>query len=76
MMEDIVYNKIMTGEQLIKDILQVESSGANIGSVIDDAGKSRFPSNIDKNRKYEVCKTETVYGFSSNSYFHYKIKEI
>ena len=51
MIEDIVYNKVMTGEQLIKDILQVESSSANIGSVIDDVGKSRFPSNIDKNRK-------------------------
>ena len=75
-MENLIYNKVMTGKQLVEELLQVERSCSNIGSVIDNNGISQFPPTIDKNMKYEVHKTETVYTFSPNSYFHYKIKKI
>ena len=53
-MEDLLFNKVLGGEELIKDILNTD----NVSSIRDQTGKSYWWDTIDKKKKYQVEKYE------------------
>ena len=67
--EDLVYDKTMDGESLIKEVLE------DRGSIIDNNGKSYWWDTIDSSKRYQVRKYEYCRAFQYPVY-SYKIKEL
>ena len=73
-MEDLLFDKALDGEALVKDILNTD--GWWVSYIIDYEGKSYWWNTIDRTKKYQVKK----YKYKRSSQFYpvisYKIKEI
>lgn len=67
---ELIYNKILDGESLAKEVLKEH------GSVIDDKGNSYWWNTIDKSKKYQVRKYEYDRALQDYPVITYKIKEI
>ena len=72
MMEDLLFDKTLDGESLVKDILNTDG----VSSITDDYGKSYWWDTIDKTKKYQVKKYEYERALQYYSVISYKIKEI
>ena len=71
-MEELLFNKVLGGEELVKDILNTD----NVSSIRDQTGKPYWWNTIDKKKKYQVEKHE--YGRALQDYpiIFYIIKEV
>lgn len=69
-MEDLIYDKILDGEDLVKEVME------NHGSITDENGKSYWWDTIDKTKKYRVKKYEYERALQDYTVISYKIKEI
>ena len=71
-MEELLFNKTLDGEALVKDILNTNG----VSSITDDNGKTYWWDTIDKTKKYQVKKYEYERALQDYSVISYKIKEI
>ena len=71
-MADLLFNKPMDGESLVKDILNTDG----VSSIMDNNGKSYWWDTIDKTKKYQVRKYEYDRALQDYSVISYKIKEL
>ena len=71
-MEELLFNEILDGESLVKDILNTNG----VSSITDDNGKRYWWSTIDKTKKYQVRKYEYERALQDYSIISYKIKEL
>ena len=71
-MEELLFDNIMDGESLVKDILNTDGAS----SITDNNGKSYWCDTIDKTKKYRVRKYEYDRALQDYSVISYKIKEI
>ena len=71
-MAELLFNKTLEGEALVKDILNTDG----VSSITDDNGKSYWWDTIDKTKKYQVKKYEYNRALQHYSVISYKIKEI
>lgn len=71
-MADLLFNKTLDGETLVKDILNTDG----VSSITDEDGKSYWWNTIDKSKKYQVRKYEYDRALQDYSVISYKIKEI
>ena len=71
-MEDLLFNKVLGGEELVKDILNTD----NVSSIRDQTGKSYWWNTIDKNKKYQVEKYEYERALQDYPVIFYIIKEV
>jgi hypothetical protein len=71
-MEGLLFNNIMDGESLVKDILRTDG----VSSITDNNGKSYWWNTIDKTKKYRVRKYEYDRALQDYSVISYKIKEL
>ena len=71
-MEELLFDKIMDGESLVKDILRTDG----VSSITDNNGKSYWWNTIDKTKKYQVRKYEYERALQDYSTISYKIKEL
>ena len=71
-MAELLFNKTLEGEALVKDILNTDG----VSSITDDNGKSYWWYTIDKTKKYQVKKYEYDRALQDYSVISYKIKEI
>ena len=53
LMEDLLFNKVLVGEELVKDILNTD----NVSYIRDNVGNSYWWNTINKKKKYQVEKT-------------------
>ena len=71
-MEDLLFDKTLGGEALVKDILNTNG----VSSITDENGKSYWWNTIDKTKKYRVRKYEYDRALQDYSVISYKIKEV
>lgn len=71
-MADLLFNKPMDGESLVKDILNTDG----VSSIMDNNGKSYWWNTIDKTKKYQVRKYEYDRALQDYSVISYRIKEL
>ena len=71
-MEDLLFDKTLDGEALVKDILNTDC----VSSITDDYGKSYWLNTIDKPKKYQVKKYSYERALRYYPVISYKIKEI
>lgn len=71
-MEELLFEGILDGESLVRDILNTDS----VSSIKDDHGKYYWWNTIDKTKKYQVRKYEYDRALQDYSYVYYQIKEI
>ena len=71
-MEELLFDNIMDGESLVKDILNTDG----VSTIKDNNGKSYWWNTIDKTKKYRVRKYEYDRALQDYSVISYKIKEI
>jgi hypothetical protein len=71
-MEDLLFDKPMNGESLVKDILNTDG----VSSIMDNNGKSYWWDTIDKTTKFRVRKYEYDRALQDYSVISYKIKEL
>lgn len=71
-MEELLFDKTLDGETLIKDILDTDG----VSSIRDDNGKTYWWNTIDKTKKYNVKKYEYERALQDYSVISYVIKEI
>ena len=71
-MEELLFNNIMDGESLVKDILKTDG----VSSIRDNNGKSYWWNTIDKAKKYRVRKYEYDRALQDYSIISYKIEEL
>ena len=71
-MEDLLFNKVLGGEELVKDILNTD----NVSSIRDQTGKSYWWNTIDKKKKYQVEKYEYERALQYYPVISYIIKEV
>ena len=71
-MEDLLFNKVLGGEELVKDILNTD----NVSSIRDQTGKSYWWNTIDKKKKYQVEKYEYERALQYYPVIFYIIKEV
>lgn len=71
-MEELLFDNIMDGESLVKDILNTDG----VSSIRDNNGKSYWWNTIDKTKKYQVRKYEYDRALQDYSVISYKIKEL
>lgn len=70
-MEELLFNKVLGGEELIKDILNTD----NVSYIRDQVGNSYWWYTIDKKKKYQVEKYEYEGAFHDYPIIYYIIKE-
>ena len=71
-MEDLLFNKVLGGEELVKYILNTD----NVSSIRDQTGKSYWWNTIDKKKKYQVEKYEYERALQYYPVIFYIIKEV
>ena len=71
-MAELLFDNIMDGESLVKDILRTDG----VSSITDNNGKSYWWNTIDKAKKYRVKKYEYDRALQNYSVISYKIKEL
>lgn len=71
-MEELLFNKTLDGETLIKYILNTYG----VISIIDENGKSYWWNTIDKTKKYQVRKYKYCKALQPYPVVSYKIKII
>ena len=71
-MEDLLFEKTMDGESLVKDIVKTDG----VSSIRDNNGKSYWWNTIDKTKKYQVRKYEYDRALQDYSVISYEIKEL
>jgi hypothetical protein len=71
-MEDLLYDNVMDGESLVKDILNTDG----VSSITDDNGKSYWWNTIDRTKKYRVRKYEYDRALQDYPVISYKINEL
>lgn len=71
-MEDLLFNKVLGGEELIKDILNTD----NVSYIRDQVGNSHWWYTIDKKKKYQVEKHEYERALQDYPIIFYIIKEV
>ena len=71
-MEDLLFEKTMDGESLVKDILKTDG----VSSIRDNNGKSYWWNTIDKTKNYQVRKYKYDRALQDYSVISYKIKEL
>ena len=71
-MADLLFDKIMDGESLVKDILNTDG----VSSIMDNNGKSYWWNTIDETKKYQVRKYEYDRALQDYSVISYRIKEL
>ena len=71
-MEELLFDNVMDGESLVKDILNTDG----VSSITDDNGKSYWWNTIDKTRNYQVKKYKYDRALQDYSVISYKIKEL
>ena len=71
-MEELLFDNIMDGESLVKDILRTDG----VSSIIDNNGKSYWWDTIDETKKYQVRKYEYDRALQDYSVISYRIKEL
>ena len=71
-MEDLLFNKVLGGEELVKDILNTD----NVSSIRDQTGKPYWWNTIDKKKKYQVEKYEYERALQYYPLIFYIIKEV
>lgn len=69
-MEDLLFDKILDGESLVKEVLKSH------GYISDENGKEYWWDTIDKTKKYQVRKYEYDRALQDYSVISYKIKEL
>lgn len=70
-MEELLFNEMLDGEALVKDILNTDG----VSSITDDNGKSYWWNTIDKTKKYQVKKYKYERALQDYSVISYKIKQ-
>lgn len=70
--DDLIYEKNLSGEELVNDVLKTDK----VGSITDENGKSYWWDTIDKTKKYHVKKWEYYRNFQPCSWTYYRIKEL
>jgi hypothetical protein len=70
--EELLFDNIMDGESLVKDILKTDG----VSSIRDNNGKSYWWNTIDKTKKYQVRKYEYDRALQDYSSIFYEIKEL
>ena len=71
-MADLLFDKIMDGELLVKDILNTDG----VSSIMDNNGKSYWWNTIDETKKYQVRKYEYDRALQDYSVISYRINEL
>ena len=71
-MAELLFDNIMDGESLVKDILRTDG----VSSITDNNGKSYWWNTIDKAKKYRVKKYEYDRALQAYSVISYKIKDL
>lgn len=71
-MEELLFNKTLGGESLVKDILNTDG----VSSITDENRKSYWWNTIDKSKKYQVKKYEYWRALQPYQVISYEIKEI
>ena len=71
-MEDLLFNKVLGGEELVKDILNTD----NVSYIRDQVGNSHWWYTIDKKKKYQVEKHEYERALQDYPIIFYIIKEV
>ena len=71
-MEELLFEGILDGESLVRDILNTDS----VSSIVDVHGISYWWNSIDKTKKYQVKKYEYDRALQDYAYVYYQIKEI
>ena len=71
-MEELLFDKTLDGESLVKDILNTE----NVSSIRDENGKAYWWNTIDKTKTYQVKKYEYDRALQYYSVISYVIKEL
>ena len=71
-MEELLFNKVLGGEELVKDILNTD----NVSSIRDQTGKSYWWNTIDKKKKYQVEKYEYERALQYYPIIFYIINEV
>lgn len=71
-MEELLFNKTLGGESLVKDILNTDG----VSSITDENRKSYWWNTIDKSKKYQVKKYEYWRALQPYPVISYEIKEI
>ncbi len=70
-MEELLFNKVLGGEELVKDILNTD----NVSYIRDHVGNSYWWNTIDKKKKYQVEKYEYERALQDYPIIYYIIKE-
>ena len=71
-MEELLFNKVLGGEELVKDILNTD----NVSYIRDKTGQSYWWNTIDKKKKYQVEKYEYERALQYYPVISYIIKEV
>lgn len=71
-MEELLFNNILDGESLVKDILDTDG----VSSIRDDNGNSYWWNTIDKSKKYQVKKYKYSRALQHYPVVSYEIKEV
>ena len=71
-MEDLLFNKVLGGEELVKDILNTD----NVSYIRDKVGNSYWWNTIDKKKKYQVEKYEYERALQDYPIIYYIINEV
>ena len=71
-MKELLFEGILDGEFLVRDILNTDS----VSSIVDDHGKSYWWNTIDTTKKYQVKKYEYDRALQDYAYVYYQIKEV
>lgn len=69
-MENMVYDKVLDGESLVKEVLEYP------GSVKDDKGNTYWWNTIDRTKRYQVRKFEYERALQYYPVISYEIKEL
>ena len=71
-MEKLLFNKVLCGEELVKDILNTD----NVSYIRDQVGNSLWWNTIDKKKKYKVEKYEYERALQDYPIVFYIINEV
>ncbi len=71
-MEELLFNKVLYGEELVKDILNTD----NVSYIRDQVGNSYWWNTIDKKKKYKVEKHEYERALQDYPIVFYIINEV
>ena len=71
-MEELLFNKVLVGEELVKDILNTN----NVSCIRDKVGNSHWWNTIDKKKKYQVEKYEYERALQDYPIIFYIINEV